>query len=469
MFQLINSIVLEFTNCFKRVKTWQWFVILVFGFMIRNDHRGVTSVISSLKLNPRLYHTMLHFFRSTGYKMEELYERWIKIAIKHSAVKRIAGRVVILGDHSKVSKEGRRMPEIQVLHQESQNSGKPAFIEGHNFGQVSAVITNGKISRSLPLITEIQTSPPRKEGTKKPDGDTLVTQMVKLVHKAAKSLAEPVVAALDAYFSSEAAWAAAEQTITETGERLVEIVTRAQTNTVAYTIPEAPNVRKRGQPKKYGDKIVLYGLFSDMSKFTTVNMTLYGKQTKVHYLCLDLMWKPVKKLVRFVAVESDSGRCVLMSTSLTLSPEDIITIYALRFKIETSFAEQKNDMGCFAYHFWTTALPKRKKWKKVERLSEPTLQKRIDNAKRATESFVYLCTIATGILTIIAFSHNREIWNRYSGWVRTLRSPIPTIATVKAVLAQDFHAFLKLFPHVPLCSIVNLRKREVEFFYQDIA
>lgn len=94
-------------------------------------------------------------------------------------------------------------------------------------------------------------------------------------------------------------------------------------------------------------------------------MALYVKQAVVHYLCLDLIWKPVKKLVRFVVVESDNGSCVLMSTSLTLSPEDIIAIYALRFKIETSFAEQKNDMGCFAYHFWTTALPKRKNGKKL--------------------------------------------------------------------------------------------------------
>jgi len=469
MFQLINNILHDFYNCFKRAKTWQWFAVLVLGFMVRNDHRGVTSVISSLKLNHKLYHTMLHFFRSTGYKIETLYDKWIKLAIKHSTVKRIAGRVVVLGDHSKASKEGRRMPGIRTLHQESENSGKPAFIEGHNFGQVAAVITNGKISRSIPLITEMQASPPKKEGTKKPDGDTLVTQMVKLIHKAAKSLDEPVVAALDAYFSSEAAWAAADLAVTETGKRQIEIVTRAQSNTVAYVIPESPKVKKRGQPKKYGDKIVLRNLFSDMSKFAKAAMTLYGKQTDVYYLCLDLMWKPVKKPVRFVAVQSDSGRCVLMSTDLTLSPEDIIAIYALRFKIETSFAEQKNDIGSFAYHFWTTALPKRKKWNKIEQHCERELQKKIADAKHAVESFVCLCTIAAGILSIIAFTHNREIWSRYSGWIRTLRSTIPTIATVKVVLAQDFQAFLKLFPHLPLCSSICSKQREVEFFYCDVA
>ena len=72
MFQLINSIVHEFRNCFKRAKTWQWFAAIVIGFMIRTDQRGVTSIISALKLKPRLYENMLYFFRSEAYETEAL-------------------------------------------------------------------------------------------------------------------------------------------------------------------------------------------------------------------------------------------------------------------------------------------------------------------------------------------------------------------------------------------------------------
>ena len=292
--------------------------------------------------------------------------------------------------------------------------------------------------------------------------------MVKLIHETAKSIGEPVVAALDAYFSSESTWSTADNTIMESGERLVEIVTRAQTNTVAFHIPEPPKVKKRGRPRKYGKKVVLYDLFSDMSKFITTTMTMYGKRTEVKYLCMDLLWRPVKKLVRFVLVKTNNGYCVLMSTSLTLSPEDIIAIYALRFKIETSFDEQKNEVGSFAYHFWTTALPKRKRWsKKIEQSSDPKLQKRIERAKQATDSFVCLCTIATGILSIIAFSHSRDIWKRYPGWLKTIRSAIPTIATVRATLAQDFHVLLPLCPHLPLFSIIKSKLRLVDFLYAD--
>ena len=469
MFQLINNILLDFRNCFKRLATWKWFVILVTGFMVRNDHRGVTSVISSLRLRPELYNTALHFFRSTGYKVGDLYEKWVKIVVKNVELVRIADRVVVLGDHIKVSKEGRRMPWIQKLHQESQNSGKPTFIEGNIFGQVSAIQTNGTVSRSLPLKTQLQASPPRVEGTKKPDGDTLVTQMVNLVYEVAKSIGEPVVVALDAYFSNAPAWFAADKTITPNGEKLVEIVTRAQSNTVAFTVPVKPGVKKPGRPRIYGDRVALYDLFSNMSKFTQTTLMLYGKPTKVQYRCIDLIWKPVKRLVRFVAVDLDGRRCVLMSTSLKLTAEEIITIYAFRFKIETSFAEQKNDIGSFAYHFWTMALPKRKKWKKVELPTVPKLQKKIEATKQATESFVCLCTIATGILSIIAFSHSCDIWKRYPGWIRTLRSTIPTIAIVKVTLANDIHGFLDQLLYLPVFATIKSKMRKVEFLFENVA
>jgi len=105
----------------------------------------------------------------------------------------------------------------------------------------------------------------------------------------------------------------------------------------------------------------------------------------------------------------------------------------------------------------------------MEQPCDLILQKRIDRAKQATESFVCLCTIATGILSFIAFTHKREIWNRYPGWIRTLRSTTPTIATVKAVLVQDFPVFMELFPNVPLCSIVRRKQRDAEFFYRNVA
>jgi hypothetical protein len=245
----------------------------------------------------------------------------------------------------------------------------------------------------------------------------------------------------------------------------VEIVTRGQRNSVAYTVPQATAAKKRGQPRKYGDKIVLYSLFSDMTEFTETTMEVYGKRAKVKYLCLDLIWKPIKKLVRFVLAEIDGGRCMLMSSNLTFDPVDIITVYSLRFKIEPSFDDQKNDVGSFDYHFWSASLPKRKKWNN----SDPNITPNDDAAARAAQSFVCLSTIATGILSLIAFNHNSQIWSLYDGWLKTIRNIIPSLAVVKSALASYFHDFFPEFSHFGVFRFIKPLRRISDFLFQHFA
>ena len=118
MYQLINDILLKFLPEFKRTKTWRWFVVMIMGLMIRTNHKGVTSAIGALRIKPELYHTALHFYRSEGYDVDELYGKWIQIATEKSNLVVIDGRILILADHIKISKEGRRMPDIQIHHQD---------------------------------------------------------------------------------------------------------------------------------------------------------------------------------------------------------------------------------------------------------------------------------------------------------------------------------------------------------------
>ena len=58
-FHLIEKVLDDFRNLFHRKATYQWFVILVIGFMVRYDHLSVTSVIRSLSLDGNCYETML--------------------------------------------------------------------------------------------------------------------------------------------------------------------------------------------------------------------------------------------------------------------------------------------------------------------------------------------------------------------------------------------------------------------------
>jgi hypothetical protein len=295
--------------------------------------------------------------------------------------------------------------------------------------------------------------------------------MVNLAEKAIKSLPseDKAVLVLDAYFSKATAFLAADKITGDDGSRRLEIVTRGRDNSVGYNLPDPRPKGKRGPTPIYGKAVRLFTLFSNKNTFTHAILNLYGKPTKVAYKCLDLIWKPLQRLVRFVAVESERGKMILMCSDLTMTPEDIITLYCLRFKIETSFDEQKNVMGSFAYHFWTTAFPKRKRWSKNDYEPQIVHTERVEDAKRATKSFVCLGTIATGIATIIAFSHNRQIWSRYPGWIRTRRSVVPSLAVTKETLSHDFTAFLRDYPHLFISSNIVKRLRGDNSLYVDVA
>ena len=465
MFQLINDILTMFRQCFKREKTWNWFVCAVLAFMVRFEWRGVTSVISTLRLKPRLYESLLHFFRSDAYSLTGIYRRWAELVPRFIPLFELREHLILLGDHTKVSKEGRRMPYVRTHHQESENSGKPEFIEGHNYGCLSALATNGTYFRSIPLMAEIQ------ESKIKTGGPSLVEQMVECGGRQSEAMKKPVTLVLDAYFCNGATFVTSDRFVDEKGMRRLEIITRAKSNTVAYTTAPAVNERRgRGRPRKYGDKVEMQSLFDlEADKFVEANIVLYGKKEKVRILLRDLFWKPCQRTIRFVLVELGGSRLILMSSDLALESEDIIKLYGLRFKIETGFNELKNELGGFDYHFWTYALPKKSKWKDHELPTDKKSLLLISRTRQAIEMHVCLTCIASGILTILAFTHNRKIWASFSGWLRTVRTIIPSTATTRQTLRQEFFYSLPNLQNLPTFSCVLSKQRSMDHLYRVVS
>ena len=64
---------------------------------------------------------------------------------------------------------------------------------------------------------------------------------------------------------------------------------------------------------------------------------IYDKSETVRYLVLDLLWKPVKGMLRFIPAETARGRIILMTSDLALAPATAIHLYCRRVTIETMF------------------------------------------------------------------------------------------------------------------------------------
>jgi hypothetical protein len=230
---------------------------------------------------------------------------------------------------------------------------------------------------------------------------------------------------------------------------------------VAFT--EAPaKTGGRGRPRKYGSKLKLIKLFDTHSRcFEQARIELYGQIKQVGFLCLDLVWKPAAEKVRFVLVADGSERFILMGSDLTLTARDMILAYSYRFKIEVSFKVLKHLMGAFFYRFWTHAWPRIGKATQSDlaAIGDRHRQDLIAVVTDAIEAFVNFGCIATGILQILALNFHETIWLRYTGWLRTVSSSIPSEEVVKSVIQQEYYHNFRTFSTDAIYPIIMSKNR----------
>lgn len=102
---------------------------ITIGLMLRSDKLGVTSVIRDLAFSLGCYDSILNFFRASS----DIRKRWFLDVKQNSLVYTEGNFHVFVGDEVKQFKEGRRMPGVRKLFQESENPAKPEYIDSHMF------------------------------------------------------------------------------------------------------------------------------------------------------------------------------------------------------------------------------------------------------------------------------------------------------------------------------------------------
>ena len=147
MISEISRILAGFRPCFSRVAAFNWFVTIVFGFIVRIDLCGASSFVRWLGIKPTLYTSMLSFFRASSWQLQDILQCWWRIVIERSPLPKIDGRLILAGDGIKISKEAEKMPAVKRLHQESDNSGKTPYIYGHHWGVIGVLA--GRVKKNL--------------------------------------------------------------------------------------------------------------------------------------------------------------------------------------------------------------------------------------------------------------------------------------------------------------------------------
>jgi hypothetical protein len=65
---------------------------------------------------------------------------WTTFVVSQQMAVVIAPRLVLIGDHTYVAKDGHRMPGVVTLHQEAETQSKPSYFRGHCWGALVLLI-----------------------------------------------------------------------------------------------------------------------------------------------------------------------------------------------------------------------------------------------------------------------------------------------------------------------------------------
>lgn len=458
MLKELEAILISMRPAFSRKATYLWFVIVFIGFAVRTDTLGVSSIVRALFLAPAHYPSLLHFFHSTAWTAEGLMSIWWQRLSQREYVYRVKDRLVLVGDHTKTPKDGRKMPAVTTLHQDSETGSKPSYFRGHHWGCVAVVIQTCGRFFATPLWATIQ------EGMADIDESRNAPKTIQIVQMAQR-IANPMghsYLVLDAFFSVGSVFAEAATEWHE-GKQRIHVLTRAKKNVVAFLPAAEPKKKKRGRKKKYGKKLKLMTLFDATAwqkEFNTAEALIYGEQEKIRYLTLDLLWQPTKDRLRFILIESSHGRMVLMTSDFTLQPVAAVELYCRRVTIETMFDTLKNTLGGLAYHFWSTYLTaaSRKPRKNADHKQSSSNPKRTAQTLAAIEKFVNLQLLVLGTLQIIAKQYPLEVMTKARCWLRTQSSKTPSEFVTRMALCNVIKANLCGFGKNWITSLIQQRQ-----------
>jgi len=418
----------------KEKKLFFWLIVVLIGFSIKTDFLGVTSLARGAGLLPNYYTCMLNFFSSSAINVDTLLSLWVTLVLdKFEGAVMLNGRHLLVADGIKIGKEGKKMPGVKWLHQDSESNSKAEYIMGHSLQAIAILVKGVKSYFAVPLTAKIHEGIRYHCKDKRTLLDKLFETLIEL------NLPGSYYLVADKYYCSG-------RLMKQLVSKGIHLITMMKKNAVAY-YPLTETTHGRGRPKKYGNRVKLFSLFESGYEFIQAPMPNNPKII-IEYCVLQLLWRPLGKIVQFVLVKHPiRGNAIVMSTDITIKPLELILGYALRFKIEVLFKQAVHQIGTFMYRFWLKRMKPKKRGKsggdQLLHFASAEFKEIIKKKINSYHLFIQLGLIAQGFIQYLSIYHHKVVWQNFGSWLRTIRDEtLPSEKVVAMAMSRTYFYFL---------------------------
>ena len=472
MFEILRFIqdqLIYFLGCFNS-PSYQIFVLIVMGMLMKRDHYGVTSLVRGLEINPKHYCSLLDFFHNRLIDLNRIRLSWYRCLADHKQVYTTNGKVELIGDGTTKKHQLGNIPGVYKQYKYGDKMVQVSYFFGMFWGAVGVVCASSGGFYCIPAFLSIQQglkslklwfdtiSPERVEYVEQ-HTKSHIEQIMDGAAEVAKGMGRPCIVSLDRYFLSTPLLKRMD--VANASQRIIDVVARVQNPCSAYELPPAREPHQRGAPRKKGKKVEIFKLFDQKDLFSEAKVFLYGKEEVVKRHAVKLLWH--KHLIQFVLViRQDGSKSVFASTDLELSPEQIIEVYSRRFKIELGFRSLKQVMAAFSGRFWSKDLPKPNRFKKKDepdslaQVTDPKQRELILDTIEAHERFATMAAIAMGIAQMIAANPVFAKTIKKHRWLRTPhKGDTVSEETVVYYLSSRISTILRFAPYINAIAIIR--------------
>ncbi|MGL4594980.1 MAG: IS701 family transposase [Thermoguttaceae bacterium] len=346
-----------------KTTTLPWLKILFLGAVLVKRGFQVSQWITAAG-RQNDYHQLYYQLNKTGANVE-LFSKNLPdfVTTTFGQLSPKNGVTVIIFDDSPTKHYGQKIEGAGYHHNPTPSKTDATLLFGHNWVNMAQVIKDGQGGvKSIPLDVRMyirdvdieKLPPPQRIQHSFKTKNEMAAEMLEEYDKQQKDRDFEVEIAFDGAYTNEIV-------IGKAVSLGIHCFGRLRKDAKVFDLPEQPEKRDRGRPKKYGERFYLHDTANcEHCSWTMATVSLYGKNRLVEYksfVCTSKIMngKAMRVvLTRYVEIQKMpngkmhkkvSNWIPLMTTKKEATPEEVIETYGYRFSIEEMFKDMKEVCG----------------------------------------------------------------------------------------------------------------------------